>query len=274
MTHEEKTTESNSRFDGLETMSGMEIIVGINEEDRTVADAVEKVLPQIAHLIEAAATRLADGGRLFYIGAGTSGRLGVLDASECPPTFGVSPEKVIGIIAGGDGALRSSIEGAEDSEENGAADLLAYGLTEQDFVVGLSASGTAAYVLSAMRTARTAGAGTGCVTCNAGAPLAKCVDAPIEVVVGAEFLTGSTRMKAGTAQKMILNMISTAVMIRLGRVRGNKMVEMHLSNQKLIERGARYVAQATGLDLAAAETLLLVHGGVRKAIDAYLGTEG
>lgn len=261
-------TEQSSPHRHLETLSTRELLERINAEDKTVPFAVERALPQIEALVEALVPRMAAGGRLFYIGAGTSGRLGIVDASEIPPTYGAPPGWVIGLIAGGDGAIRKAVEGAEDSETQAWEDLRAHQIDEQDFVVGIAASGTTPYVVHGLRTCRQHGIPTGCITCNPGAPVLAEADYPILVVTGPEFVTGSTRMKAGTAQKLVLNMISTTAMIRLGRVQDNKMVDMQLSNNKLIARGTRMVAQATGLDEESARRLLLEHGSVREAIAA------
>ncbi len=262
-------TEQSSPHRHLETLSTRELLERINAEDKTVPFAVERALPQIEALVEALVPRMAAGGRLFYIGAGTSGRLGIVDASEIPPTYGAPPGWVIGLIAGGDGAIRKAVEGAEDSETQAWEDLRAHQIDEQDFVVGIAASGTTPYVVHGLRTCRQHGIPTGCITCNPGAPVLAEADYPILVVTGPEFVTGSTRMKAGTAQKLVLNMISTTAMIRLGRVQDNKMVDMQLSNNKLIARGTRMVAQATGLDEESARRLLLEHGSVREAIAAF-----
>jgi N-acetylmuramic acid 6-phosphate etherase len=246
-------TESSSHYQDLEKLALGEVLEGINKEDQKVALAVSKKLDQIASLIEQVVVRMKSGGRIFYIGAGTSGRLGILDASECPPTFGVGHDVVIGIIAGGDGAIRKAVEFAEDDDQQAWTDLSAYHLTAQDSLIGLAASGTTPYVLGGVREAKKHGLLTGC----------------IEIVMGPEYVTGSTRMKAGTAQKLVLNMISTAVMIQLGRVKGNKMVDMQLSNDKLIDRGIKMIVMETSLDRTEAETLLNAHGSVRKVIDAH-----
>ncbi|MCS7036571.1 MAG: N-acetylmuramic acid 6-phosphate etherase [Saprospiraceae bacterium] len=265
----ELVTEQSSPHRHLETLSTRELLERINSEDKTVPYAVERALAQIEALVEALVPRMAAGGRLFYIGAGTSGRLGIVDASEIPPTYGAPPGWVIGLIAGGDGAIRKAVEGAEDSETQAWEDLRAHQIDEQDFVVGIAASGTTPYVVHGLRTCRQHGIPTGCITCNPGAPVLAEADYPILVVTGPEFVTGSTRMKAGTAQKLVLNMISTTAMIRLGRVQDNKMVDMQLSNNKLIARGTRMVAHATGLDEVRARQLLLEHGSVREAIAAF-----
>lgn len=263
------TTESASHYSDLEKKSISELLQGINEEDKTVPRAVEKALPMIESLVEAIVSKMRDGGRLFYMGAGTSGRLGILDASECPPTFGVEHGLVIGLIAGGDKAIRYPVENAEDSTTGGWEDLQAYAISSQDVVVGIAASGTTPYVIHALRKCREQGIITGCITCNEGAPLITEADFPVVVVVGAEFVTGSTRMKSGTAQKLILNMISTTTMIQLGRVKGNKMVDMQLSNKKLVNRGTRMIMEATGLNEETAHALLLEHGSVRAAVDFF-----
>ncbi len=270
----ERITESSSRYRHLEQMSVRELLVNINAEDQTVPLAVEKAIPQIEALVDVIVARMRDGGRLFYIGAGTSGRLGVLDASEIPPTYGAPHDWVVGLIAGGDTAIRKAVEGAEDSTTQAWEDLKAYNIDAQDVLVGIAASGTTPYVIHGMRTARAHGIATGCVTCNPGSPVAAEADFPVEAVVGPEFVTGSTRMKSGTAQKLALNMISTAVMIRLGRVQDNKMVDMQLSNIKLVDRGVKMVMQNAGIeDYATAEGLLLKYGSVRAAVEAYKGGE-
>jgi N-acetylmuramic acid 6-phosphate etherase len=261
------TTESDSLYDRLETMSTLELLNNINREDQTVPLAVAKAIPQIEQLVEAVVHAMQNGGRLFYLGAGTSGRLGIVDASECPPTYGVEHGLVIGLIAGGDRAIRYPVEFAEDNREQGWLDLSEHAITKNDVVVGIAASGGTPYVVGALEKCRTEGIVTGCITCNAGSAVTQVADFPIEVVVGPEFVTGSTRMKSGTAQKLVLNMLSTSVMIRMGRVRGNKMVDMQLSNRKLVHRGTAMVMQQTGLSKEQAEALLLEQGSVRKAID-------
>ncbi|HLT06376.1 MAG TPA: N-acetylmuramic acid 6-phosphate etherase [Cyclobacteriaceae bacterium] len=263
------TTESSSHYDHLEGMSTSELIRNMNREDQTVAFSVENALPQVEALIEAIVPAMKKGGRLFYIGAGTSGRLGILDASECPPTYGVPHDLVIGIIAGGDQAIRKAVENAEDDPEAAWQDLLKFDIRENDSVIGIAASGSTPYVIGGVKKAREKGLITGCITCNAGSPLAAAVAYPIEVVVGPEFVTGSTRMKSGTAQKMVLNMISTSLMIKLGKVKGNKMVDMQLSNEKLVKRGTRMIMEATGVSAEEAHRLLLQHGSVRSAVDAF-----
>jgi len=262
-------TESSSPYQDLEKLALGKVLEGINKEDQKVALAVSKKLDQITSLIEQVVVRMKSGGRIFYIGAGTSGRLGILDASECPPTFGVDHDVVIGIIAGGDGAIRKAVEFAEDDDQQAWQDLSSYQPSAQDSLIGLAASGTTPYVLGGIREARKHGLLTGCIVCNPESALAQAVEFPIEIVMGPEYVTGSTRMKAGTAQKLVLNMISTAVMIQLGRVKGNKMVDMQLSNDKLIDRGIKMIVMETGLDRVAAAALLNTHGSVRKAIDAY-----
>ena len=258
----EKITEQPSRYDHLEQMSVGELLLHINEEDALVAEAVRQSLAQIEALVKAVEPRMKRGGRLFYIGAGTSGRLGVLDASELPPTFGVSDSWVVGIIAGGDKALRHAVEHAEDIAEQGWKDLLAYHPTQDDTVVGIAASGTTPYVVDAIRQARHHGLLTGCITSNPDTPLANAAEYPIETIVGPEFVTGSSRMKSGTAQKMVLNMISTTLMIRMGRVRGSRMVNMQLTNDKLIDRGTRMLQDSLGLDYDEARQRLLEAGSV------------
>ncbi len=264
-----RITESESNHRDLDKLSSRDLLIGINREDQTVPLAVEKEIPQIEQLVDACVERMRKGGRLFYMGAGTSGRLGIVDASECPPTFGVPHGMVIGIIAGGDQAIRKAVEFAEDNREQGWKDLEAFHMTEQDVVVGIAASGTTPYVLGALETAKKHGILTGGISCNPGSPLSQLADIAITPVVGPEFVTGSTRMKSGTAQKLVLNMLSTAIMIRLGRVKGNRMVDMQLSNEKLVDRGTRMVMEATGLEETQAHELLLKHGSVRAAVDAY-----
>ncbi|MBP4137649.1 N-acetylmuramic acid 6-phosphate etherase [Flavobacterium geliluteum] len=264
-----KTTEQASKYEHLEEMSVHELLININQEDKTVPTAVEKSLPQIEALIEQVVTKLKLGGRLFYIGAGTSGRLGVVDASECPPTFGVPFDLVNGIIAGGDSAIRRAVENAEDNDKQAWLDLKAYHITDADIVIGIAASGTTPYVISGLEACHQNNIVTGCITCNAGSPLALTAQFPIEVVVGPEFITGSSRMKAGTAQKLVLNMISTAAMIQLGKVRGNKMVDMKLSNTKLVDRGVKMIMEEIPVSYDQASELLQKHGSVRKAVDNY-----
>lgn len=263
------STEATSRHNDLEKKTVREILDGINSEDKTVPLAVEKVIPQIESFIHQAAERMQRGGRLFYIGAGTSGRLGIVDASECPPTYGVPFDLVIGLIAGGDSAIRKAVENAEDDPAQAWKDIAAYTPKPEDIVVGIAASGRTPYVVGGLKEANAHGLLTGCVVCNSGSPVAREARFPIEVVVGPEYVTGSTRMKSGTAQKLVLNMISTTLMIRLGKVRGNKMVDMQLSNEKLVERGTRMIMNETGTDHATAHALLLEHGSVRNAVDFY-----
>ncbi len=264
-----KITEQPSLYDDLDKKSVKEILEDINTEDHKVADAVQKAIPQIEKLVTLIIPRVKKGGRIFYMGAGTSGRLGVLDASEIPPTFGMPPTVVIGLIAGGDTALRNPVENAEDDMSRGWEELLQHHINSEDTVIGIASSGTTPYVIGAMRTAREHGILTGCITSNPNSPMATEADVPIEVIVGPEYVTGSSRMKSGTAQKMILNMISTTIMIELGRVQGNKMVNMQLSNQKLIDRGTRMIIEELHLDYEKAEALLLLHGSVKSAIEAY-----
>jgi len=267
----ERVTEQASHYRHLEQMSVQEILSNINQEDTTVPQAVARALPQIEKLVTAIADKMLAGGRLFYLGAGTSGRLGIVDASECPPTFGVPHGLVIGLIAGGDAAIRKAVEFAEDDREQGWKDLQECNITEKDVVVGIAASGTTPYVIGALNKCRKEGIVTGSICCNPGAPLSAEADFPIEVVVGPEFVTGSTRMKSGTAQKLVLNMISTAVMIQLGRVEDNKMVNMQLSNDKLVDRGVKMLMEKLSLtDYEKAKELLLKAGSVRKAIEDYV----
>ena len=263
---ENKITEQPSRYDHLEQMSVAELLQHINDEDALVAGAVRQSIPQIQALIEAIEPRMKRGGRLFYVGAGTSGRLGVLDASELPPTFGVSPDWVVGIIAGGDEALRYAVEKAEDIAERGWQDLEAFQPTADDSVVGIAASGTTPYVVGAITQARQHGLLTGCITSNPKTPLAAAADYPVETIVGPEFVTGSSRMKSGTAQKMVLNMISTSLMIRMGRVEGNRMVKMQLTNAKLVDRGTRMIQESLGLSYDEARQRLLKAGSVEQIL--------
>ena len=263
------TTEQSSTYDHLDQMSVMQILRAINAEDRTVPAAVARAIPAIGKLTDGIVERMSRGGRVFYIGAGTSGRLGIVDASEIFPTYGVS-DKFIGIIAGGDKAIRTPVENAEDDPERGWNDIRKYNPTEDDIVVGIAASGRTPYVIGAVRHAREAGLLTACIVCNRGSALAAESEIKVEVQVGPEFVTGSTRMKSGTAQKLVLNMISTAVMIRLGHVKGNKMLDMQLTNHKLVDRGTRMIMEETGLDdYDQARKMLLEEGSVRKAVDAY-----
>lgn len=262
------TTESSSHYHHLEQMSVNDLLTNINREDKTVPDAIEKIIPNIERLVIAIVEKMKNGGRLFYIGAGTSGRLGVVDASEIPPTYGVGHGKVIGIIAGGDTAIRKAVENAEDDALQSWKDLEEFSINQKDVLIGIAASGRTPYVIGGVKQARLNGIITGCITCNSGSELAKQVDFPIEIVTGPEFVTGSTRMKAGTAQKLALNMISTAVMIQLGHVKGNKMVDMQLTNLKLVDRGTKMVMEELGIAAAEAEALLRKHGSVRAAVDA------
>jgi N-acetylmuramic acid 6-phosphate etherase len=261
-------TESASQYENLEQQSVETLLRQMNAEDKTVAHSVEKVIPAIEALVNQIVPRMKEGGRLFYIGAGTSGRLGVVDASECPPTYGVAFDRVIGLIAGGDGAIRKAVENAEDDEKQAWLDMEAYGIGALDTVIGIAASGRTPYVVGGLRAANERGILTGCIVCNAGGVVAKEAKYPIEVIVGPEFVTGSTRMKSGTAQKLVLNMISTSVMIQLGHVRGNKMVDMQLSNHKLVLRAIMMVREATGISEERAADLLEKHGSVRNAIDS------
>lgn len=261
-----RITETTSNYRHLDKMSVSELLTNINQEDKTVPFAIEKAIPQIEPLVTAIVDKMKIGGRLFYIGAGTSGRLGIVDASECPPTFGVSDDWVIGLIAGGDGAIRKAVEFAEDNENLAWEDLQSYTISENDVVIGIAASGTTPYVIHGLQKCQQAHIITGCITCNPNAPIATYSDYPIEVIVGPEFVTGSTRMKAGTAQKLVLNMISTSVMIQLGRVVDNKMVDMQLSNNKLVDRGTKMIMNASKLSYEEANEALLKYGSVRKAI--------
>ncbi len=264
-----KISEQPSLYDDLEKKSVHEILTDINTEDHKVADAVQRAIPQIERLVTGIVERMRRGGRIFYMGAGTSGRLGVLDASEIPPTFGMDPSWVVGIIAGGDTALRNPVERAEDDTEQGWRDLQAHAVNDRDTVIGIAASGTTPYVIGALRDARAHGCLTAAITSNPDAPVSEVAEIPIEMIVGPEYVTGSSRMKSGTGQKMICNMITTATMIRMGRVKGNKMVNMQLSNAKLVDRGTRMVVEALGLSYDDAKRLLLLHGSVKKAVDAY-----
>ena len=270
MNHFEKITEQPSRYRHLEKMSITEVLTNINHEDKTVAHAVEKTIPQIKRLVSAIADKMLAGGRLFYIGAGTSGRLAVVDASECPPTYGVPYGLVIAVIAGGDDAITKAIENAEDSLDQGWLDLKEHNINDKDVVVGIAASGTTPYVIAALQECQKRGIITGCITNNPGSPLTDVADFPIEAEVGPEFVTGSTRMKSGTSQKLILNMISTTVMIQLGRVEDNKMVNMQLTNEKLIDRGTKMIMDKLSLkEYEEAKQLLLKYGSVKKAVDNY-----
>ncbi|MGO3237469.1 MAG: N-acetylmuramic acid 6-phosphate etherase [Psychroflexus halocasei] len=262
-----KITEQDSLYNDIEKMSTTEMLTNINNEDQKVALAVQRQIPMISKFIDVISEKLSKGGRLFYIGAGTSGRLGILDASECPPTFGVDSNMVIGLIAGGDEAIRIAVENAEDDKKQAIKDLEDYKIDQLDVVIGIAASGTTPYVIGGLEDCQNKEIVTACITCNKNSPVSQFSDFPIEVIVGPEFITGSSRMKAGTAQKMVLNMISTSVMIKLGRVKDNKMVDMQLSNQKLIERGSKMISEALNLNLSTSEELLRKHGSVRKAID-------
>ena len=267
-----KITEQSSFYDNLDEMSIGELLQSINQEDHKVAQAVKEALPQIEALVSYLVPKMKTGGRLFYIGAGTSGRLGVLDASECPPTYGVPADWVIGLIAGGDEALRRSVEHAEDDEQQAIKDLDKYFINADDTVIGIASSGTTPYVVHGLKDCRERGIGTGCITCNPGSPILEQADYPILAVVGPEFVTGSTRMKSGTAQKLILNMISTTAMIQLGRVKGNRMVDMTLANNKLIDRGTRMLVTQLDLDYDSARSLLLKYGSVRAAAESISGS--
>lgn len=264
-----KISEQPSLYNDLENKSVLELLTDINREDHKVADAVEKAIPQIEKLVTGIVERMKRGGRIFYMGAGTSGRLGVLDASEIPPTFGMDPGWIIGIIAGGDHALRNAVENAEDDTIQGWKDLEKFNINDKDTVIGIAASGTTPYVIGALRDARAYGCLTAAITSNPDAPVSEVAEIAIEMVVGPEYVTGSSRMKSGTGQKLICNMISTSVMIQMGRVKGNKMVNMQLSNAKLVDRGTRMVIDELGLEYEEAKRLLLLHGSVKKAVDAY-----
>jgi len=266
-----KHTENASHYNNLENMSVAELLANINREDKTVPLAIERALPQIEALATAILPRMQKGGRLFYIGAGTSGRLGIVDASECPPTFGVPHGLVVGIIAGGDNAIRKAVEFAEDDENQAWQDLQQHAIGDLDSVIGIAASGTTPYVIGGLKAARANSILTGSITCNPNSPVATAAEFPVEVITGPEFVTGSTRMKAGTAQKLVLNMISTSIMIKLGRVVGSRMVDMQLSNNKLVDRGTRMVMDALKIEATEAQKLLLAHGSVRAAIAAFDG---
>ncbi len=270
MTDNSLTTESSSKYNNLEKMTTSDLLTSINAEDATVPTAIARSIPQIEALVDRVVERIQQGGRLFYIGAGTSGRLGIVDASECPPTYGVSHGLVVGLIAGGDGAIRKAVEFAEDDDNQAWIDLTKHEISEKDIVIGIAASGRTPYVIGGVKQARQTGLLTGCICCNEGSELAKEVEYPIEVVVGPEFVTGSTRMKAGTAQKLVLNMISTTTMIKLGKVRGNKMVDMQLSNHKLVNRGIEMIMAETGMSEISAKAALEKYGSVRKAVDFVL----
>jgi len=264
-----RITESDSNYTDLQKMSVLDLLQNINKEDKTVAVAVQKQIPEIEKLVDVIVSKIKIGGRLFYLGAGTSGRLGILDASECPPTFGVDHNLVIGLIAGGDKAIRKAVEFAEDNTDLGWEDLQNHNINLNDIVVGIAASGTTPYVIGALKRCQDQNIITGCVVCNVDSLVAQLVDYPIEVVVGPEFVTGSTRMKSGTAQKLVLNMISTSVMIKLGRVKGNKMVDMQLSNNKLVNRGVKMIMKELEVDYKVANSLLEEYGSVREALDKY-----
>jgi N-acetylmuramic acid 6-phosphate etherase len=264
-----KTTEQDSNYNHLEKMTVNQLLTNINNEDKTVPRAVEKAIPQIKALVKVIVEKLKNGGRLFYIGAGTSGRLGIVDASECPPTFGVSHNLVIGLIAGGDTAIRKAVEFAEDSKDQAWKDLKEYGVSKKDVVIGIAASGTTPYVIGGLEKCNEEGIATGCITCNYKSPLSLTAQFPIEVIVGPEFVTGSSRMKAGTAQKLVLNMITTTTMIQLGHVKGNKMVDMQLSNNKLVDRGTKMIMSELNIQQEEAQHLLNKHKSVRLAIQNY-----
>lgn len=269
MKNSKPDTEIDSLYSDLEKMSTLELLTNMNAEDYKVAEVVKKQIPIIEKLVDAIVTKMKNGGRLFYIGAGTSGRIGVLDASECPPTFGVSSEMVIGIIAGGDTAIRKAVENAEDDVEQAWKDLLAFNITENDVVIGLAASGNTPYVVGGLQKSKENNLITGAIFCNSKGLLSEIADYSIELIVGPEFLTGSSRMKAGTSQKLALNMISTSVMIKLGRVKGNKMVDMQLSNKKLVNRGAEMIVDELNIDLEKANELLKKYGSVRQVLSGY-----
>ena len=264
-----RVTESSSEYDNLEQMTTEELLIGINSEDQKVADAVNLIIPEITSFVNQCYKRMSKGGRLFYIGAGTSGRLGVVDASECPPTFGVEHGIVVGLIAGGDSAIRKAVEFAEDDTAQGWKDLSEHNVNSLDTLIGIAASGTTPYVIGAMKKSNKEGLLTASISCNPGSPLEKEAQFPMTAIVGPEFVTGSTRMKSGTAQKLILNMISTALMIKLGKVKGNRMVDMQLSNDKLVDRGTKMVQEALNISYVDAEKLLKKNGSVRSAIDNY-----
>ena len=264
-----KTTEKDSNYNHLEKMNVLELLQNINKEDQTVPLAVNKAIPQIEELINNVIEKLKKGGRLFYIGSGTSGRLGIVDASECPPTFGVPHDLVIGIIAGGDSAIRKAVEFAEDSTTQGWKDLQNFNISNNDIVIGIAASGTTPYVVSALESCNKNNIITGCITCNQNSPLSKVAKYPIEVIVGPEFVTGSSRMKAGTAQKLVLNMITTATMIQLGRIKGNKMVDMQLSNNKLVSRGTKMLMNELNISKDEADKLIEKHQNVREALNKF-----
>lgn len=264
-----KTTEKDSNYNYLEKMNVLELLQNINKEDQTVPLAVNKAIPQIEKLILSVIEKLKEGGRLFYIGSGTSGRLGIVDASECPPTFGVPHDLVIGIIAGGDSAIRKAVEFAEDSTTQGWKDLQKFKISNKDIVIGIAASGTTPYVVSALESCNKNNIITGCITCNQNSPLSKVANYPIEVIVGPEFVTGSSRMKAGTAQKLVLNMITTSTLIQLGRIKGNKMVDMQLSNNKLVSRGTKMLMNELNISKEEANKLIDKHKNVREALNKF-----
>jgi len=263
------TTEQSSNYDDLEKMTVNELLVNMNQEDKSVPLAIERAIPSIQHFVEQTLVRMKKGGRLFYIGAGTSGRLGVLDASECPPTFGVSDDWIIGLIAGGDKALRKAVENAEDNEAMAWKDLEVHKINENDVLLGIAASGSTPYVIGGLKAAKDNNVLTGSISCNQNSLVSEIATCPMELVVGPEFVTGSTRMKAGTAQKLALNMISTSIMINLGRVKGNKMVDMQLSNNKLVDRGTKMIMEELKINESLAKSLLIEHGSVRKSIECY-----
>jgi N-acetylmuramic acid 6-phosphate etherase len=267
-----KTTESDSKYNALEKMTVRELLANINKEDKTVPLAIEKVIPKIEKLVNVIVKQMKQGGRLFYMGAGTSGRLGIVDASECPPTYGVPQGMVIGLIAGGDKAIRKAVEFAEDDKEQGWKDLQQHKITKKDVVIGIAASGSTPYVIGVLEHCNKNNIVSACIVCNKNSAVAKVAKHKIEVIVGPEFVTGSTRMKSGTAQKLVLNMISTSVMIKLGRIKGNKMVDMQLSNNKLVDRGTKMVADELKVPYKKANELLLKHGSVRKAVDYHLSS--
>jgi len=263
-------SEASSNHTNLEEKNILEILNGINQEDKSVPLAVEKIIPQIEALVLEIVKRIKNGGRLFYIGAGTSGRLGILDASECPPTYGVPFDMIVGIIAGGDTAIRKAVENAEDDKHQAWKDLQTFNINDKDSLIGLAASGRTPYVVGGLQEANKNGILTGCIVCNSNSEIAKVSQFPIEVIVGPEYVTGSTRMKSGTARKLVLNMISTTIMIKIGKVKGNSMVDMQLSNKKLIERGTRMVMSELNIGHEEAKSLLIYHGSVRNAVNAYL----
>ena len=264
-----KVTEQSSNYANLDQMTTAELLMNMNKEDKSVPLAVEKCIPEIEKLVDGIVERMKKGGRLFYLGAGTSGRLGILDASEIPPTYGAPFDLIIGLIAGGDTALRNPVENAEDDQEKSWKELLEHDITTLDTVVGIAASGTTPYVIGALERARAFGCLTAAISCNPGSPVGQVAEIAIEPMVGPEFLTGSTRLKSGTAQKLVCNMITTITMIKMGRVKGNKMVNMQLSNKKLVDRGTRMIIEELGLEYDKAKDLLLLHGSVKKAVDAY-----